>query len=212
MEAFGAEVILVDQCAGASPGQVSGEDLMLVQETTERIVQDRGAFRAHQFEREGSVLAHELGTAPEIWKQAEGKIDAFVDIPGTCGSFTGIARFLKSQKPELRAYLVEPESAAVLAGCSVLRASHKIQGAGYARSNLALFEPELVGGYLHVTDEDAIRCTRMLAELEGIFGGFSSGAHLSAAIALLRGRERGATIVFLICDSGLKYLSTDLFE
>ncbi|MDX2035853.1 MAG: cysteine synthase family protein [Isosphaeraceae bacterium] len=211
MSALGAEVILIDQCPGACPGQVSGDDLMIVQEATEKIVEERGAFRAHQFEREGSVLAHELGTGPEIWEQAEGAIDVFVDIPGTCGSFTGVARALKARKSSVRAYLVEPDCAPVLAGRAMTRTSHKIQGAGYARTNLALFEPELVDGYLQVTDDDAIRHARMLSEVEGIFGGFSSGAHLSAAVDLLRGPERGATVVFLVCDSGLKYLSTDLF-
>lgn len=78
-------------------------------------------------------------------------------------------------------------------------------------TDLPLLQRELVTDYLTVTDDQAITCARMLAEEEGIFAGFSAGAHLAAAIDLLRGKERGATIAFLACDSGLKYLSTDLY-
>lgn len=212
MKALGAEVVLVDQCEGALAGQVTGEDLSLAQAVTERIVAERGAFRAHQFEREANIHAHERGTGPELWEQSEGTIDVFVDFPGTCGSFTGVTRFLKSKNPQARAYLVEPIGSAVLAGRPVTNAGHKIQGAGYARANLPLFEPELVDGYLQVEDDHAIAATRLLAKTEGIFGGFSTGAHLHAAVELLRGPERGATIAFLVCDSGLKYLSTDLYS
>ncbi len=212
MTALGAEVVLVDQADGAAPGQVSGSDLELAQHQTEQLVADRGAFRAHQFEREGSVLAHELHTGPEIWEQSGGRVDAFLDCPGTCGSFTGIARALKARNPSLRAYIVEPESAAALAGCDLRQAGHKIQGAGYARADLPLYDPALAAGFVQVGDDQAIASARLLAAEEGIFAGFSTGAHLAAAVELLKGRERGATIAFLVCDSGLKYLSTDLYS
>lgn len=211
MTALGAEVVLVDQAPGSVPGQVSGDDLALVEVRTEQIVAERGAFRANQFERAGSVLAHERYTGPEIWEQSGGDVDVFLDLAGTAGSFTGVTRALKKQKPDVRAYLVEPVGAAILAGRAVTDPRHKLQGAGYARPDLPLFDRTLVTGYLQVTDDDAIAAARFLAAEEGIFAGFSTGAHLAAAWQLLAGPEAGSTIAFLVCDSGLKYLSTDLY-
>jgi cysteine synthase A len=211
MAAFGAEVVLVDQAAGSAPGQVSGADLALVEAEAERIVAERGAFRAHQFEREGNLLAHQRFTGPELWCQAGGRVDAFVDCPGTCGGFTGMMRYLRAVNPAVRGYIVEPLTAAVLAGKPVTNPRHQIQGAGYSRADLQFFTPGLVNGYLQVSDPDAIAGARALAAEEGIFGGFSSGAHLAAALRLLAGPERGNTVAFVVCDSGLKYLSTDLF-
>jgi cysteine synthase len=107
--------------------------------------------------------------------------------------------------------VVEPAGAAVLAGQPATEPRHKLQGAGYGRTNLALFDPSVVTGYRQVTDSEAVDAARYLAAEEGILAGFSTGANLAAAWQLLAGREAGATIAFLACDSGLKYLSTDLF-
>jgi cysteine synthase A len=213
MAAMGAEVVLVDQSPGSIPGRVSGADLALVDEVAGRIVADRGAFRAKQFESMGSVLAHERHTGPELWEQSVGRIDAFVDCPGTSGSLTGVARALKSRDPSIRVFAVEPTGAAVLAGRPPTAPGHRIQGAGYARpeAELPLYDRSLVDGFLQVGDEEAIEAARLLASEEGIFAGFSTGAHLAAARQLLSGDECGSTIAFLACDSGLKYLSTDLY-
>jgi len=211
MSALGAEVVLVDQVPGSPPNQVSGEDLALVEQKTQEIVESRGAFRANQFTLEGNVLAHERFTGPEIWMQAKGNVDVFVDFAGTGGSFTGVMRYLLSVKEDVRGYFVEPGAAAVMAGHEVTNPSHKIQGGGYAMSDLPLLDRSLVTDYLQVTDDEAMNTARSLAEVEGIFGGFSGGANLAAATVLLRERERGAAIAFLVCDSGLKYLSTDLY-
>lgn len=211
MAALGAEVVLVEQAEGSAPGQVSGQDLALVAAEAARIVDERGAFHARQFEREANVLAHELHTGPEIWQQAGGRIDVFLDCVGTGGTFTGVMRCLRRHDANVRGYVVEPAGAAVLAGKPVTNARHQIQGAGYARTDLPLFEPELVSGYVQVSDSDAVAGARELAAVEGIFAGHSSGAHLAAALRLLEGAERGATIALIICDSGLKYLSTGLF-
>jgi len=211
MAALGAEVILVDQAPGSPPNQVSGEDLARVEMRARELVAERGAYRANQFELQGNVLAHERYTGPEIWKQSDGKVDVFVDYAGTGGSFTGAARFLKRMNPDLRAYIVEPASAAVLAGRAVENSSHKIQGGGYSMPDLPLFDRSLVTDYLRVTDDTAMAHSRSLAAEEGIFAGFSSGANLAAALELLTERERGKTIAILVCDSGLKYLSTDLY-
>ena len=210
MAALGAEVVLVDQAPGSPPGQVSGEDLDRVEDEARRLVKERGAFRADQFALLGNIRAHEFGTGEEIWEQTGGKVDVFVDFAGTGGSFEGCARALKKHNAAVRCYVVEPESAPWLAGREITNPNHKIQGGGYSR-DLTFINPELVEGYLTVSDDEAAEGARALARHEGIFAGFSSGANLQAAVSLLKGREKGNTIVFLACDSGLKYLSTDLF-
>jgi cysteine synthase A len=212
MQALGAEVVLVDQAPGSPPNQVSGDDLALVEQRAQQLVKERSAFRADQFQLQANVLAHERHTGPEIWEQAQGRVDVFLDYVGTGGTFTGTSRFLKSKNPAIRCYVVEPATAPALAGGPITNPSHKIQGGGYCRTDLPLLDRTLVEDYLTVTDDEAIAGARMLAAEEGIFAGFSSGAHLAAALNLLRQRERSATIVFLICDSGLKYLSTDLYS
>lgn len=213
MAALGAEVVLIDQAPGSVPGRVTGADLALVDAAAATIVAERGAFRARQFERTGSVLAHEQQTGPELWEQAGGRVDAYVDCPGTSGSLTGVARALKARDPAVRVYAVEPTGAAVLACLEVSDPAHRIQGAGYARSGdaLPLFDPFLIDGYLQVDDDESIAMARILAAEEGIFAGYSTGAHLAAARRLLETSEAGRTVAFLACDSGLKYLSTDLF-
>ena len=211
MRALGAEVVLVDQAPGSPPNQVSGEDLALVEQKTGRVVRERQAFRANQFELAANALAHERFTGPELWKQSGGCVDVFLDFVGSGGCFSGVTRYLRGRNPEIRAYIVEPAGAAVLAGKPVQRSNHQLQGGGYSLPDLTLVDRSLVSGYLQVTDDEAIAAARLLAAEEGIFGGFSSGANLAGAIQLLRKGEQGATIAFLVCDSGLKYLSTPLY-
>lgn len=211
MRALGARVELVDQARGSPPNQVSGEDLALVEARTKELVPELGAFRADQFVLEANALANERHTGPEIWEQSRGEVDVFVDFVGSGGSFAGVTRYLRGRKPSLRSYVVEPATAPALAGGPITNPSHQIQGGGYSMADLPLLEESLVTDYLRVTDEEAIDATRMLAREEGIFGGFSSGANLAAGLQLLRDREAGATVVFLVCDSGLKYLTTDLY-
>jgi len=210
MRALGAEVILVDQAPGSPPGQVSGKDLELVEERTREVVRELGAFRADQFNLEGNVRAHEYGTGEEIWEQTEGRLDGFVDFAGTGGTFAGCSRALKKHNPDIRCYLLEPATAPWLGGGKVTKPNHRIQGGGYCR-NLDFIDPSLVTEYLTVTDEEAMEGARALALHEGIFGGFSTGAHVFAAARLLRGKEKGNILAFLVCDSGLKYVSTDLY-
>jgi cysteine synthase A len=210
MRAFGAEVVLVDQAPGSIMGEVSGEDLDLVDRRTEELVRERNAFRADQFANPDNSLAHETGTGEEIWQQSRGEIDAFVHFAGTGGAFAGIACCLRRHQPELRTYLAEPAEARALAGEPVTRTNHPIQGGGYSMPELRLLDRSLVTGFLGVSDAEAIAGSRLLAREEGIFAGFSTGANLSAALQLLAGPEAGRTIVFLACDTGMKYLSTNL--
>jgi cysteine synthase A len=211
MQALGAEVVLVDQAPGAVPHQVTGDDLALVEVEAQKLVAARDAFRADQFQLQSNALAHERHTGPEIWAQSKGKVDAFVDFAGSAGSFTGTARALKLRNPALHTYLLEPATAPAISGKPVTNPSHRVQGGGYNIAAPPMLDRSLVDEFLTITDERAIEGARALAEEEGIFAGYSSGANCAAALELLAGRERGKTIVFLACDSGLKYISTDLF-
>ncbi|OGS18198.1 MAG: cysteine synthase [Elusimicrobia bacterium RIFOXYA2_FULL_40_6] len=215
MSALGAEVVLVDQCPGSKRGQVSGKDLECVEIETQRIVKERGAFRADQFRLESHVRAHLLHTGPEILKQCKAgniEFDAFCDFAGTGGSFAGCAAVFKEFKPSIACYLVEPKDAAVLAGKPLKNPNHRIQGGGYSMTDLSFLNPEHIDGYLQVSDEEAIETARRLAKEEGIFAGFSSGANVAAALQLLKGSCKGKTVAVLLSDSGLKYLSTDLWK
>ena len=197
---------------GGSPGQVSGADLALVEARTRQVAEDLDAFRADQFLLLGSVQAHERYTGPELWDQSDGQIDAFVDFVGSAGSFTGVMRALRKSHAGVLGYVVEPDTAAVLSGASISRLGHRIQGGGYSMNELPLLDRSLVDGYLTVDDETVIRTTRLLARLEGVFAGFSTGANVAAALDLLKGSDRSISVAALACDSGLKYLSTDLYS
>jgi cysteine synthase A len=211
MSALGAEVVLVDQLPESRPGQVSGGDLDLVEGATQRIVAERRAFRADQFRLPGSMRAHYLHTGPEILRQSGGAIHAFCDFVGTGGSFAGCAAAFKEHDSSIQCYVVEPKGAAVLAGEPSTRPNHRIQGGGYSMPVLPLLRREHVDGYLQVSDAEAIETARRLAREEGLFAGFSSGANVAAALQLLKTSPAGKTIVVLVCDSGLKYLSTELW-
>jgi cysteine synthase A len=212
MSALGAEVVLVDQLPGSKPGSVSGGDLELVERETGRIVGERNAFRADQFHHEGNFRAHYLHTGPEILRQSGGSVDGFCDFVGTGGTFGGCAAAFKEYKASIQCFVVEPAGCAVLAGKPVGNANHRIQGGGYSMPHLRFVKPEYVDGYAQVTDDDVIEVARRLAAEEGIFAGFSSGANVAAALQLLRGPLRGKTVATILNDSGLKYLSTDLWS
>ncbi|KAI0901562.1 tryptophan synthase beta subunit-like PLP-dependent enzyme [Annulohypoxylon nitens] len=212
MSALGAEVVLVDQMPGSIPGQVSGADLALVEKRAKELEVERGAFRADQFLRDGNWIAHHDGTGAELWAQTDCHLDGFVDFVGSGGTYAGVTKKLKSVNPSAKCFIVEPKGAAVLAGGGVSQPEHPIQGGGYMMPDLAFLKDVPVDGYVQVTGEQAKQGARLLASREGIFGGFSSGANVSAAIELLKGEMKGKTIAIMICDSGLKYLSTDLWE
>ena len=211
LEALGAEVVLVPQADGPRPGQVSREDLELVDRRATELTEQLQAFRADQFNNLSNVEAHERTTGAEIWEQTEGRVDAFVATVGTAGTFVGVARALKRRNPSIRTYAVEPASAPILAGKPIRSTNHKIQGAGYAIIP-PLWDASLCDGYVGVSDDEAIAVARDLARREGIFGGFSGGANVAAALRLAREATPGTVIVTTVNDSGLKYLSTDLYE
>ena len=207
LRALGAEVVLVPQAEGYRPGVVSGEDLELVERRAAELTNELDAFRPDQFANPSNVSVHEETTGPEIWEQTGGTVEVWVASVGTGGTFVGVARALKRRSPAVRCIAVEPASARRLAGEPVTSTSHQIQGTGY---NLVppLWEDSVCDGFLGVTDEDAVATARALAAREGIFAGYSSGANVWAALQLAR---EGGVVVTVCPDTGLKYLSTDLF-
>lgn len=213
LEALGAEVELVPQAGASRAGQVSKEDLDLVERRTEELVQQLGAFRPNQFHNPHGVVVHERTTGREIWEQTGGEVRAFLASIGTGGTFVGVARALKARESSVQCYAVEPASVPFIAGgpAAVTHTSHKLQGTGYALIP-PLWQPELVDGFLSISDEAAIETARLLATREGICGGFSGGANVAAALELARSCAPGTLIATVIPDTGLKYLSTDLYE
>jgi len=207
---LGAEVVQVDQSPDSPPGQVSRRDLELVEQAAARYVREHGAVRVDQFHWESNRRAHYLGTGREIWDQCDGELDAFVEFVGTGGTFAGVSAALKERRPEIRCYIVEPASASYF-GCHEYLGPHRIAGGGYAR-DLELIDHRLVEDYVSIDDETAVRTARQLAAREGLFVGTSSGANVAAALRLLGKRERGSRIAVVLTDTGLKYLSTPLFD
>ena len=210
LEAMGARVELVPQAAGAVPGQVSAEDLRLVEARTAELAATLDAYRPNQFGNPSAVDAHDATTGEEIWTQTDGLVTHFVASVGTGGTFVGSARALKRHNLAVRCYAAEPASAPFIAGGPMISTSHKIQGTGYALIP-PLWDPELVDGLVTATDQEATETARLLATREGIVAGFSTGANVACALRLARDARPGDLIVTVACDTGLKYLSTDLF-
>ncbi|MDR3231652.1 MAG: cysteine synthase family protein [Synergistaceae bacterium] len=208
--AFGAKVVLVDQAPGAKPGTVSSADMDRVMAETERLTKELGAFCVGQFHNADNAIAQET-TGDEMWEQSGGKINAIADFIGTGGGFAGIASAMRRHSPDVRCYVVEPENVPYYNGKTAKEgAGHRIQGGGYGRE-VPFLDRALVTGCVGVTDDEAMEGARLLSSIEGIFCGFSAGAHAVAARKLLQGAEKGKTVAIVICDSGLKYLSTDLY-
>jgi cysteine synthase A len=176
---------------------------------TAELVDELGAWRPDQFTNPSNPRAHELGTGPELWEQSGGHLAAFVAIVGTGGTFIGIARALKARDEAIRCLAVEPVGAQTLAGLAVSSAGHKLQGAGYAMIP-PQWDATLCDGTIPIGDDEAIVATRELARREGILAGFSTGANVAAALRIAA-EPPGLTVAAVACDTGTRYLSTDLF-
>jgi cysteine synthase A len=200
-----------------------GADLTLVPSegglTTRKLIQDmvevaRGLSReprtywTDQLNNHDSIAGyHSLGE--EIWNQTKGRVDAFVHSVGTAASLRGVATVLKRYRPGIRIVAVEPAESPVLAGGSA--GPHRIEGVGIGYTP-PLWEPSLVDEILPVGTEDAKEMTRRLAREEALFAGTSSGASVVAAVRVAEELGPDATVVTLMADSGLKYLSTDVYR
>lgn len=163
-----------------------------------------------QFDNPANPAIHLRTTAEEIWQDTDGVVDIFVAGVGTGGTLSGVAKGLKTHNPAIKAVAVEPAGSPVLSGG--LPGPHGIQGigAGFVPKNL---DPQVVDQIIPVTDDDAIRASRLLARKEGLLVGISSGAAFHAALHLARLTENaGKTIVALLPDTGERYLSTSLFN
>ncbi|MFQ5607755.1 MAG: PLP-dependent cysteine synthase family protein [Candidatus Zixiibacteriota bacterium] len=211
MAAFGAEVELTPQNPGGVPGRVTGDDWALVEQRTERLSQELGAYRPHQFENEEGIRAHYFGTGAEIFQQIARKVTHFGMAVGTGGTFMGIIGYLKEMNPKIQSFVAEPEGAAILAGQPVTKKEHIIQGTSYCVIPQK-WRPELADHYVQVSDDETLQMTRRIAHDAGYLVGFSAGANVAAIKKLIDSGYFSDTdvIVTILCDTGMKYLSTGL--
>ena len=197
LSAYGAEIVLTPGSMGMSGAIAKATEL-------------NHSFIPSQFENPANPSAHYNTTGPEIWADTEGTVNAFVAGVGTGGTVSGTGKFLKEQNDDIKIIAVEPANSPLL---SEGRAgSHGLQGIG------ANFVPEtldetVLDEIITVTEDDAHQAARLMARLEGILVGISSGAALHAATEVAkRPHMQGKTIVVLLPDTGERYMSTDLFK
>lgn len=200
LKALGAELVLTPGANGMKGAIARAEELKAA---------TPGAVILQQFDNPANPAMHERTTGQEIWRDMEGHVDIFVAGVGTGGTVSGVGAALKKHNPAVKVVAVEPTDSPVLSGGAP--GAHKIQGigAGFVPKN---YNPAVVDEILQVTNDDAIRTGRELAQKEGLLVGISSGAAVSAAtrLALLPENE-GKTIVALLPDTGERYLSTLLY-
>lgn len=200
LKALGAELVLTPGANGMKGAIARAEELKAA---------TPGAVILQQFDNPANPAMHERTTGQEIWRDTEGHVDIFVAGVGTGGTVSGVGAALKKHNPAVKVVAVEPTGSPVLSGGAP--GAHKIQGigAGFVPKN---YNPAVVDEILQVTNDDAIRTGRELAQKEGLLVGISSGAAVSAAtrLALLPENE-GKTIVALLPDTGERYLSTLLY-
>ena len=200
LKALGAELVLTPGANGMKGAIARAEELKAA---------TPGAVILQQFDNPANPAMHERTTGQEIWRDTEGHVDIFVAGVGTGGPVSGVGAALKKHNPAVKVVAVEPTDSPVLSGGAP--GAHKIQGigAGFVPKN---YNPAVVDEILQVTNDDAIRTGRELAQKEGLLVGISSGAAVSAAtrLALLPENE-GKTIVALLPDTGERYLSTLLY-
>src|SRR5262245_58900897 len=203
MRALGAVLTLVPSESGLTTKKL----ILDMIEKSREMSREPGTYWTNQLENQDSISGYET-LGEEIWSQTGGEIDAFVHSVGTAASLRGVATVLKQYKPGVRIVAVEPAESAVLSGGEA--GPHKIEGVGIGYTP-PLWEPALVDEIVAVTTGDAKAMARRLAREEALFAGTSSGANVLAALQVAQRLGPGAKVVTLIADSGLKYLSTDVY-
>ncbi len=198
---LGARIILTPAERGM-PGAVARAEQFLAE--------NPNAIMLQQFRNPANPQAHRETTAKEIWIDTDGKVDILVSAVGTGGTLTGCGEVLKGKNPQLQVVAVEPKDSPVLSGGKPGR--HKIQGIG-AGFIPEVLRTDLIDEIVQVTNEDALETARQLAAKEGVLSGISGGANIWAAVLLSKRPENeGKTIVTFICDTGERYISTELFD
>lgn len=201
LKAFGAELVLTQAPLGMNGAISKAEELSCV---------IPNSIVLQQFKNMANPEIHMLTTAQEILRDTGGKIDALVAAVGTGGTLSGVAKVLKEKIPHVAIFAVEPLSSAVLSGGSA--GPHAIQGigAGFIPDTL---DVSVYGEIIKVSNEDAIKTAKMLAKEEGLLVGISAGANLFATIQIASREEfKGKTLLTILCDTGERYLSTELFD
>jgi cysteine synthase A len=201
LKAFGAELILTPGSEGM-PGAI--------RKAEELKASDPRYLIPNQFENPANPEVHRRTTAMEIWKDTDGKADILVAGVGTGGTITGVGETIKALKPSFRCIAVEPDASPVLSGGK--KGPHPLQGigAGFIPSILNM---KIIDEIIRVKNEDAFTTARMMARMEGLLVGISSGAATWAALEVARREEnKGKLIVVIIPSFGERYLSTDLFK
>ena len=200
MKAYGAELVLTDGTKGMKGAIAKAEELAKEIENS---------FIPGQFVNPANPAVHKATTGPEIWEDTDGEVDFLVAGVGTGGTVTGTGEYLKSQKPDVKVVVVEPETSPVLS--KGVAGAHKIQGIG------AGFVPDVLNTDVYdeiipVSNENAFATGKLIGRSEGVLVGISSGAATWAAIELAKRPEnKGKTIVVILPDTGDRYLSTPLF-
>jgi len=200
VKAYGAKVVLTPAGEGMKGSIAKAEEIAKA---------SKKSLIPMQFENTANAPMHRRTTAQEIWKDTNGEVDIFVAGVGTGGTLTGTAQGLRDHKQEVQAVAVEPEDSPVISGGAP--GPHKIQGIG-AGFIPAVLNTDEISEVVQMNTMEAFDMTRRLAKEEGILSGISSGANVAAAVRLAKRPEnKGKTIVTIICDTGERYLSTDLF-
>ena len=201
LRAYGAELVLTPAAEGMNGAIAKAEEFVKNHPET--------YFMPRQFDNPANPEIHRQTTAEEIWRDTDGNVDIFVAGVGTGGTLSGVGEVLKSRKPAVQVYAVEPAGSPVLSGGQ--KGAHLIQGlgAGFAPKTL---NTEIYDGVITVSNEDAMATARALADKEGILSGISSGAAVWSALQLAAKPENaGKLIVTVLPSYGERYLSTALF-